>query len=250
MSTSDSAHSLAGLSPRRLAALVVLAALLAIYFSVHEHLRNLSLWWDVAVIALLVMPAVFALVLILLPLRRARGLWFAALACTALAIAFSVANWDGPASFARLGAATFFGWIFLDVFEAVSWVVGVALIIPWVDAYSVWRGPTNTIVHHHAGVFERLSFAFPVPGEASTANLGVPDMLFFALFLGAADRFGLRVRLTWLLMTLSFGATIAISVWRDLGGLPALPLLSLGFLAANADLLWVRLRRPRPARAS
>ena len=53
------------------------------------------------------------------------------------------------------------------------------------------------------------------------------------------------MRLTWLLMTLSFGATIAISVWRDLGGLPALPLLSLAFLAANADLLWVRLRRPR-----
>jgi hypothetical protein len=245
MSTTDSTHSIAGLSPRRLTALVVLAAVLAVYFSVHEHLRNLSLWWDVAVIALLVMPAVFALVLVLLPLRRARGLWFGALACTALAIAFSFANWEGPASFARLGAATFFGWIFLDVFEAVSWVVGVALIIPWVDAYSVWRGPTNAIVHHHAGVFERLSFAFPVPGETSTANLGVPDMLFFALFLGAADRFGLRVRLTWLLMTLSFGATIAISVWRDLGGLPALPLLSLAFLAANADLLWVRLRRPR-----
>src|SRR5215831_11248787 len=242
MSTPDPAHSLAGLSLRRLTALVVLAAALAVYFAVHEHLRNLSLWWDVAVIALLVMPAVFLLVLLLLPLRRARGIWFAALACTALAIAFSVANWDGPASFARLGAATFFGWIFLDVFEAVSWVVGVALIIPWVDAYSVWRGPTNTIVHHHAGVFERLSFAFPVPGETSTANLGVPDMLFFALFLGAADRFGLRVRLT-----LSFGATIAISVWRDLGGLPALPLLSLAFLAANADLLWIRLRRPRPA---
>src|SRR5215831_6266454 len=98
MSTPDPAHSLAGLSLRRLTALVVLAAALAVYFAVHEHLRNLSLWWDVAVIALLVMPAVFGLVLILLPLRRARGLWFAALACTLLAIAFSFANWEGPAS--------------------------------------------------------------------------------------------------------------------------------------------------------
>src|SRR5262249_38512632 len=113
MSTPDSAHSLAGLSLRRLTALVVLAAALAVYFAAHEHLRNLSLWWDVAVISLLVMPAVFLLVLLLLPLRRAHGIWFAALACTALAIAFSFADWEGPASFARLGAATFFGWIFL-----------------------------------------------------------------------------------------------------------------------------------------
>ncbi len=28
------------------------------------------------------------------------------------------------------------------------------------------------------------------------------------------------------------------------GGLPALPFLSVGFLAPNADLLWRRLRRP------
>jgi hypothetical protein len=43
-------------------------------------------------------------------------------------------------------------------------------------------------------------------------------------------------------MTLSFGATLALAVWADLDGLPALPLLSLGFLVANGDLLWKRLR--------
>ena len=123
----------------------------------------------------------------------------------------------------------------------------VALIIPWVDAYSVWRGPTNTIVHHHAGVFERLSFAFPVPGENNTANLGIPDLLFFALFLAAAAQFQLRIWLTWLLMTASFGITIVLAVWLDLGGLPALPLLSLAFLVANGDLLWQRVRVARAA---
>ncbi len=69
----------------------------------------------------------------------------------------------------------------------------VALVIPWVDAYSVWRGPTKQIVEHHEHVFTVLSFAFPVPGEHAAANLGVPDLLFFALFLAAAARFGLRV---------------------------------------------------------
>ena len=87
-----------------------------------------------------------------------------------------------------------------------------------------------------------FSFAFPIPGENGGANLGLPDLLFFALFLAASARWKLRPRLTWLLLTLSFGATLALAVWRDLGGLPALPLLALGFLLANADLLWSRVR--------
>ena len=43
-------------------------------------------------------------------------------------------------------------------------------------------------------------------------------------------------------MAASFGVTIALAVWLDLGGLPALPLLSLAFLGANADLLWRQVR--------
>lgn len=226
----------------RLAALGALAAVLAVYFAVHERLPDVPLWWEVAVVAVLVIPAVFATVWLLLPLRGVPWRWIAVLVFAALAIAFSFLGWEGPASFAKLGAATFAGWLFLDFFEEVSWVVIVALIIPWVDAYSVWRGPTNTIVHHHEGVFERLSFAFPVPGKDNSANLGIPDMVFFALFLAAAARFRLRTGLTWVLMTASFGATIALAVWRDLGGLPALPLLSLAFLIANGDLLWRRMR--------
>jgi len=233
------------LSKWRTAAFIVDAAALAVYFAVHKSLPQLSLWWDVAVIAALVIPAVFATVGLLLPLRRMPWRWVAALVCVGLAVAFSFLKWEGPASFAKLGAATLIGWLFLDFFEDASWVVIVALIIPWVDAYSVWRGPTNTIVHHHRGVFERLSFAFPVPGENNTANLGIPDLLFFALFLAASAQYNLRTRLTWVLMTASFGVTIVLAVWLDLGGLPALPLLSLAFLLANGDLLWRHLRRER-----
>lgn len=233
------------LTRARIAALCVDVAALAAYFVWHESLPNVSTWWDVAVIGVLVIPAVFLLVWFCLPLQdmNMRHSVLALLACIALAIVFSVVGWDGPASFAKLGAATFAGWLFLDFFEEASWVVVVALIIPWVDAYSVWRGPTHTIVHHHVGIFERLSFAFPVPGESGTANLGIPDMLFFALFLAATVRFGLRPFLTWVLMTASFGATIALAVWRDIGGLPALPLLSLAFIVANFDLLWREVRR-------
>jgi hypothetical protein len=134
------------------------------------------------------------------------------------------------------------GWWFLGYFEELSWVVLVALVIPWIDAYSVWRGPTKQIVSHHEHVFTWLSFAFPVPGEHAAANLGVPDLLFFALFLGAAAKFGLRVFATWVCLLAGLGATIALTVWLDLSGLPALPGIALGFLLPNADLLWRRLR--------
>jgi len=140
------------------------------------------------------------------------------------------------------GAMAFAAFWFLNFFEALSWVVLVACIVPWVDAYSVWRGPTNHIVHKHHHVFSTLSFAFPVPGEDAAANLGLPDLLFFSLFLAAAARFGLRVFVTWLFLAASFGATIAIAVAWDKPGLPALPLVSVGFLLANADLLWRALR--------
>src|SRR2546426_337212 len=81
---------------------------------------------------------------------------------------------------------------------AAGWVVIVSLIIPWVDAYSVWKGPTKVIVTHHTHVFTALSYAFPIPGEHHAAQLGVPDVLFFALFLAAAARFVLRLGWTWL----------------------------------------------------
>ncbi len=76
----------------------------------------------------------------------------------------------------------------------------------------------------------------------------MPDLLFFAVFLGAAARFRLRTLATWMCMTLSFGATMALAVYFDVRGLPALPLLSLGFLLPNADLLWgqVATRRRHP----
>src|SRR6266498_3842437 len=160
------------LSRWRIAAFVADAAVLALYFTLHESLPEVSLWWDVAIIATLVIPAVFATVGLLLPLRNMPWRWAVTAALIGLAIGFSFLGWEAPASFAKLGAATFIGWMFLDFFEVASWVVIVALIIPWVDAYSVWRGRTNTIVHHHKGVFEHLSFAFPVPGEDNTANLG------------------------------------------------------------------------------
>ena len=228
----------------RAAALLGLFTALVVYYETNEHWWQASLWWDVAFIACALIPAVFALVLIGVPWWTARWLFPAGIVCVALAVVLELADAEVFANFARLGATTFLGWWFLSFFETVSWVVLVAAIIPWVDAYSVWRGPTKQIVEHHEHVFSVLSFAFPVPGEHAAANLGVPDLLFFALFLGAAARFGLRVLATWVGLVAGVGITIALTVYFDLSGLPALPGIALGFLLPNAELVWRAVRRP------
>jgi hypothetical protein len=228
---------------RRAGAFALLALALGVYYAVAESLPNFTIWWEVAILSFLVIPAVFGLVYLALPLWRARSVLPAAgLAVGVLAVVLQVVGLDVVANFAKLAAVTLLAYWFLTYFETAAWVVLVAMIVPWVDAYSVWRGPTKQIITHRRELFTTFSFAFPVPGEQNTAQLGLPDLIFFALFLASTERWGLRTRLTWAAMTLSFGGTIALSVTFELNGLPALPLLALGFLVPNADLLWKKMR--------
>jgi hypothetical protein len=243
----------------RIAALLALATLVGVYYGTVKDLPGAGLWWEVAWLAFVVIPAVCGLVLLVLPLARLPVAILASIAAgfLGLALLFGFTGLDELANFAKLGTMAFFAWTFLWFFEELSWVVLVACVVPWVDAYSVWRGPTKTIVNHHASVFSVFSFAFPLPNGTEhfwglptfhyeqATHLGLPDLLFFSLFLAAAQRFGLRVYWTWLALSLSFGATMALAIWQNLSGLPALPLLAVGFLVPNADLLWRRLRSSR-----
>jgi hypothetical protein len=322
----------------------LLGGLVAYYLS-FASLPNLPTPVDVLFVGFVLIPAVFGLVWIALPVRRWRGLAGAAVAFAALAVVASKADLDVLANFAKLGAATSAAFWFLSFFENALWVALVALLIPFVDAYSVWRGPTKHIITERPEVFSALSFAFPLPGERqvlvlwrkpltdgsatydvlrapggkrnderlrddnsdgevgwleaeldanrdyryvvvahtpantagtrivaraddvndgvkrraftssrfaptdvrvesvdSSAKLGLPDLLFFSLFLAAAASFSLRVAPTWLLMAASFGTTLAFTYYLWVSGLPALPLLALAFLLANADLLWRQFR--------
>ena len=225
---------------RALAFVALAGALVAYYYTV-ESIPALPTWWNVALLACVLVPAVFSLDLLVLPLSGARGLLALAAGLGVLAVLAEVGNLEVLGNFAKLAAVTFFAFWFLGFFEELVLLVIVALIVPWVDAYSVFRGPTGHIVAQHPHVFTNLSFAFPLPG-GQTARLGLPDLLFFALYLAAAFRFRLRVGWTWIGMVAFLGATVALTEWTDLAGLPALPALSLGFLIPNADLLWTRAR--------
>jgi hypothetical protein len=211
------------------------------WYALAEHLPYPGHWWNVVLVSVLVLPGTLLLVYFLLPLWDWRWNWAVVLVLIGLAVLFTVLDLGLPANFAKLFAATFAGWAFLQLFEELSWVVLIAVLTPLVDILSVWRGPTNHITTHHFEVYTTVAIAFVVPG-GSAAYLGPPDVLFYALFLGSAARWHLRVFWTWFACTAVYSVTILIANLADIGGLPALPFLSAGFLAANGDLLWRRLR--------
>jgi hypothetical protein len=167
---------------------------------------------------------------------------------TALVVSLfaAIVTWEAgshlASNFAKLAAYTCAGWAFLRLFEELEWVVIVAVIIPFVDIISVAAGPTKHIVNHHFEVYSSVAVAFLAPGGGA-AFLGPPDILFYALFLAATVRWRLRPGWTWLVMTGMYSLTLVIANVADVGGLPALPFLTAGFLLANSDLLWRRMRR-------
>lgn len=236
----------------RVALAVALAVPLALYYTGHTALPRTGIWGDVAIVSFPLLPAVFALVWLALPLRRERWLLAAAAALAVVAVLCTLAGLGIVANFAKLFAATFVGWWFLLWFEELWWVVLVAVCVAAVDSFSVFApiGPTNHIIKHHVGVYTNLSVSFPITGVDQAVRLGVPDVLFFALFVGAAARFELRAGWTWLACVASFALTFVITVATHVSGLPALPLLSLAFLAANCDILLRRWRDQRAARAA
>jgi hypothetical protein len=232
-----------GVPRRRIAAFVVVLAAVVTWDAVAPHLDRIPGWPEVLIIAFAVLPATLSLIYLALPLWSRRRLVAVGLV---VFLAAAIVTWRADAhlasNFLKLAAYTCGGWVFLWLFEELAWVVLIAVIIPFVDAVSVAAGPTHTIVNHHFEVYSAVAVAFVAPGGVA-AGLGPPDILFFALFLAATVRWQLRPGWTWLAMTGMYSLTLLLANATNANGLPALPFLSAGFVLANGDLLWRRLRR-------
>ena len=226
----------------------MLLVVLVAYGASARHLPELPSRLDVAFYALVVLPAFAAAIWLPLPIAAAgtKPLLALVIAAGAVAITLSLLDLESAANVAKLACYALAGFTFLSLFEELWWLTLVAVLVPWVDIWSVAAGPTEYVVEERPGVFEQVAIAFPSPGETAVVNIGPPDILFFSLFLAAADRFRLRVTATWVGMTACLGATLALVwYWEDVAGLPALPAVCLGFLLPNADLLWRDVRRVR-----
>jgi hypothetical protein len=224
----------------RVLELATLVTALAVLGAIAEDLPGFSEATAVAIGSFLVLPAFMATIWLALPLGRVKPVWLltAAAAAGLLWIGCYFAGFGVAANFAKLACFVLVGFWFLSLFEFLWWITLVALLVPWVDIWSVAFGPTNYVTEEQPGFFESVSVALNVPGESGTANIGPPDFVFFTLFLAATQRFHLRTTATWICMTGFLSATLLL-VWAlDSSGLPALPAVCLGFVLPNADLLW------------
>ncbi len=153
-------------------------------------------------------------------------------------------GWTPVESLAKVLFATSAGlWMSL-LLTSIGQVVIIAVLIVFVDFYSVFLGPTHRMVESGSAWVDYLTIKLPVFGAPGVSQLGTSDIVFFSLFIGVSITYALRRSATALALTASFVATMVVGVSLGMG-VPALPLLSVFFLLGNADLLYERfLREP------
>lgn len=205
--------------------------------------RGASTAAQIAGLALVSIPLAALTPLALSPLARlGPRLLLGAAVAIALTALLIWAGYPGTgATLCKLVAASLIGLTLASLLQTPIEIVGIAILIALVDTYSVAAGPTKVIVEHHEQVLNAFTLAFHPLGSESVAQIGASDFVFFTVFLAAARRFRLRPAATWAAMTASFGLTLYLS-YEFNRALPALPLLSLAFLAANGRLLTGRIR--------
>ena len=229
---------------KRLTTAFVAGALLVVYGFGSRLLPALPVRADIMVSSAVALALLALLVWGLLPLQElGRRLLLLTAAALPLWVLFTWAGLVPLANVAKIVAAAAIGLWIAGELERLSWIVVIAAVSAVVDIVSVAAGPTKALLAHGPVVVGYFTVAitwFGYTFEEAYTGLGVSDVVFFALYLGAARRFRLRPRASAVAMAVSFLVTIAAAMWWT--ALPALPLLAVAFLAVNADLLWRELR--------
>jgi hypothetical protein len=233
--------------PARLRLAAAAAVLLFLYGYLAPHLpapgTRLSL-----VLALAINLTLFAaLVAGLSPLRSSgmRALLIAALAA-GLSVVFTYLGWVPPANVAKTVAAAGVGYWLAGAITSPAVIVLVAGLSAVVDIVSVAMGPTKALLERAPAAVGYLTVVFAWPGrdiaDGYTA-LGVADLIFFSLYVGAARSLGLRSAAT--VVGVALGIAVAVVAGMRVSAMPALPWMAAAFLAVNADLLFGRDGRAR-----
>jgi hypothetical protein len=161
----------------------------------------------------------------------------AAIVAAAAAVATTALDLPTAAGLAKIVAAASLGLVLAHGLER-PWQIGlVALLVIGVDSWSVFAGLTKQLLEGPQERIDWLTVPFTVPGRYNVGGVGVTDLLFLGLFTATARRFHLRLRSTVLSCAASLSVTVLLAVALD-RALPALPLMAIAFLAANADRLW------------
>ena len=100
------------------------------------------------------------------------------------------------------------------------------------DLFSVFAGPTKTLVQEDSPALDFLLLIFPTFGYPLGFALGVADFIFLALFVALAAYLALKPLATMLLASASILLAMLTGLLLETA-LPALPFIALSFIAAN-----------------
>jgi hypothetical protein len=133
---------------RRRAARSPLLVVLVAYGAGAEHLPGLPSGLDVVFHSAVVFPTFAAAIWIALPFAHSRSPVVLASAAVAggCALALTLLEVDSAANVAKLACYALVGFWFLTLFEELWWITLVAVLVPWVDIWSVAAGPTEYVV--------------------------------------------------------------------------------------------------------
>lgn len=123
--------------------------------------------------------------------------------------------------------------------------VAVPLFVAAIDVWSVASGPSSQLLARGTDRVDPLSFDLPAwGGMGSAGHLGLSDALFVSMFAAWAWRYDLRRWSTLAGITLCLVAALVLGIVLD-RAIPALPLISAGYLLPNLDRLGPLLNRVR-----
>lgn len=156
-----------------------------------------------------------------------------------LVMALNVLDVDVASDVAKVAFASAAGIAFVRAIERPWWLLPVCVLVPLADAWSVFssRGVTHAVVERAREEPRWLDWptiATPIAGVPYEAfgRLGIVDILFLTLFIGAAIRWKLGVGAAAVAMVAGLLATTVLVVEAVDIAIPALPLICLAFLLA------------------
>ena len=156
-----------------------------------------------------------------------------------LVVVLNLLDVDVASDLAKVAFGAAAGTAFVRAIERPWWLLPICLLVPIADAWSVFsdRGVTNAVVERareEPAWLDWPTIATPIAGVPYEAfgRLGIVDVLFLALFVGAAVRWSLGVRRAAVALVLGLLATSVIVVEHVDVAIPALPLLCLAYLVA------------------
>jgi hypothetical protein len=132
----------------------------------------------------------------------------------------------------RIAAATYVGLVLARPFASSGIALLAAGLVAAVDLFSVFAGPTRTLVENGSPSLDYFLLWFPTFGRPLGFSLGVSDFVFLAAFTAMARQLSLRPLAS---LALACVATVLalLAAFLLARPLPALPFIAFSFILAN-----------------